>query len=416
MKRRSVALKKDAHKWISMTIDCPHMRPLVMGLILSALTLLPGSANAAASLGDETDVFTVLGVSVDATAANAAAARVLARAQGHETAYSRLINRLVPIDRQIDVPKLSAESIASLVRDFEVDEEKTSSIRYLGKLKFRFKRRAVTEYLRDAGIPFAVTRSKPLLVLPVYRSAGVYLLWDDPNPWRTAWSALPPADGLAPMKHPVGNLADVNDISAEQVITGDVDRLRAIATRYGAAGVVLALAVPSRDRVSRRPLIEVTVTRFAVVGQDRSMVRGFVAKPGQTMAALIKFAAQSMSSQIEEDWKSDNLLRFGQDAELIAVAPLDGLPDWVTLARRLADVAFVRKSELVALTRTRATVRLGFLGDQEQLALALAQKDVQLVRGPDMWVLRISGARKKSQEQDAPSNDSNETEQSEMPR
>jgi hypothetical protein len=195
-----------------------------------------------------------------------------------------------------------------------------------------------------------------------------------------------------------------------------VDRLRTIAARYGAAGVVLALAVPSRDRASRRPLIEVTVTRFAVVGQDRSMVRGFVAKPGQTMAALIKVAARSMSSQIEEDWKSDNLLRFGQDAELIAVVPLDGLPDWVALARRLAEVAFVRKSELVALTRTRATVRLGFLGDQEQLALALAQKDVQLVRGPDMWVLRISGARNSGQEQDAPTNESNETEQSETPR
>lgn len=382
-----------------------YKRVLITAMLLAALAPLRTGAIAATDAGD---IFTVLDVAVDVTAENAAAARVLARARGHVAAYRRLINRLVPLDRQRDVPKLSAAAVASLVSDFEVDEEKTSPIRYLGKLKFRFKRRAVTEFLRNAGIPFAVTRSKPLLVLPVYRSAGVYLLWDDPNPWRAAWAALPPTDGLAPMKHPAGNLADVNDINAEQVVTGDTDRLSAIARRYNAAGVVLALAVPSRGRAGR-PLIQVTVTRFAAVGQDRSMVRGFVAKPGETMADLIKAAARAMSSQIEEDWKSDNLLRFGQEAELLAVVPLGGLPDWIAVARRLAEVAFVRKTALVALTRKQATVRLGFLGDEEQLALALAQKDVQLVRGPDKWVLRLSGTGNWDAKQNQP-------EQPEAPR
>ena len=413
MKWSHMALKKDRLKWNPMSIACPYNRPVVMAIMLVALAAPRPAVAADPASGGQVDIFSVLDVSVDATAENAAAARVLARAQGHVTAYQRLINRLVPRNRQPDVPKLFAEAVASLVSNFEVDEEKTSTIRYLGKLKFRFKRRAVTEFLRNAGIPFAVTRSKPLLVLPVYRSAGVYLLWDKPNPWRAAWAALPAADGLAPMKHPVGNLSDINDISAEQAVTGNVDRLAAIARRYGAAGVVLALAVPSRDRATGRPVIEVTVTRFAVVGQDRATVRGFVAKPGRNMVELIKFAASATSSQIEEDWKSDNLLRFGQEAELLAFAPLDGLPDWVALARRLADVAFIRESALVALTRKQAVVRLGYLGDEEQLMLALAQKDVRLTRGPEYWKLRMSPTKNNVP---ANENDLKQSEQSEAPR
>jgi Uncharacterized protein conserved in bacteria (DUF2066) len=395
MKRHLVALKnvlRQPNPRISMSAARISLRPFLMAIMLAATAWWPLDVVAAPSSNQDADIFTVLDVSVDATAKNAAAARVLARAQGHKSAYQRLIMRLVPRDRQRDVPRLDAEAVASLVSNFEVDAEKTSPIRYLGKLKFRFKRRAVTNFLRDAGIPFAVTRSKPLLVLPVYRSAGVYLLWDNPNPWRAAWAALPPADGLVPMIHPAGDLADVNDISAEQAVIGDVGRLRAIAGRYGAAGVVLALAVPSRDRASRRPVIQVTVTRFAEVGQDRGMVRGFLASPGQTMAELIKIAARTMSSRIEEDWKSDNLLRFGQDREILVRAPLTGLPDWIALARRLQEVAFIRKSALVALTRKSATIRLGFLGDEEQLALALAQQDVRLTRGPNSWILRMSGA------------------------
>ena len=65
-------------------------------IVLAALAAPPAAIAAETASGEESDIFTVLDVSVDATAENAAAARVLARAQGHVTAYQRLINRLVP--------------------------------------------------------------------------------------------------------------------------------------------------------------------------------------------------------------------------------------------------------------------------------------------------------------------------------
>lgn len=357
---------------------------------LVALCVAPAISVAA---DDGPDVFTVLDVKVDVTAKAAAAARVLARAEGHKAAFRRLITRLVPRDRHAGVPEIDADGIAALVRDFEVDEEKTSHVRYLGKLKFRFKKQAVRNFLKSAGVQFAETRSKPLLVLPVYRAAGVYLLWDNPNPWRAAWAALPPADGLVPMILPAGNLADVNDISPRQAVDGDADRLRAITRRYRTAGTVLALASLGRDRARRRPVLEVTVTRFATIGEDRTIVRSFTAKPGMDVNALIGEAARAMSARIEEDWKLDNLLRFDRRGELVAVVPVKGLPDWVAMERKLSGIAFVRNSELVSLSRREATVRLRFLGDEEQLALALAQRDVSLDRGPVSWILRMAVSR-----------------------
>ncbi len=357
--------------------------------ILSVSIAVGGApARAATQKAGAGDVYTILDVAVDVTAKTAAAARGLARAQGHMAAFRRLMARLVPRARIATLPKLDAEGVAALVRDFEVDAEKTSRVRYLGTLSFRFNRNAVRRLLREASVPFAETRNKPLLVLPVYRTAGTYLLWDNPNPWRTAWAKLPPSDGLVPMIIPRGDLADINDISPDQAARGETGRMRTIMRRYGAAGMVVALAVRTRDRASKAALLQVTVTRSGATDQDRTLVRSFVAKQGQRVAGLIAYAAQAMSRQIEEDWKADNLLRFDQRSMLVALVPLRGLEDWVFMERKLQGIAFLQTSELIALSRREAMVRLRYFGDREQLVSALAQRDVSLARGAVSWVLR----------------------------
>jgi len=334
-------------------------------------------------------VFTILDVSVDTTAKTAAAARELALADGQAEAFRRLMVRLVTMRDRERVPELKLAAIAELVRDFQIDREKTSSVRYLATLRVRFKRDAVRRLLRDSGVAFAETPSKPVLVLPVFRRAGALLLWDEANLWRHAWAALPSSDGLVPMILARGDLKDVNDIGPEQAARGARKPLRAIAARYGAADVLLALASLSTNPASNLAELQVHVSRFGNVAQDRTLLRSFAADPDQQVVDLLAAAAIAIASEIEETWKTDNLLRFNEESRLTAVVPLGGLGDWVRMRKQLARVASVQASDLLSLSRTAATVRLSYLGDEDQLILALAQRDVSLVRGAVNWELRL---------------------------
>ena len=65
----------------------------------------------------------------------------------------------------------------------------------------------------------------------------------------------------------------------------------------------------------------------------------------------------------------------------------DDLSDWVIMERLLSKIAFVEASELLALSRDGATVRLRYFGNQEQLALALSQRDVRLAEDDNGWFL-----------------------------
>lgn len=333
-------------------------------------------------------VFTIESVAVDATARTAAAARELALADGHAKAFERLMARLVPRTQLTQVPPQSAGAIAALVSNFEVAEEKTSAVRYLAKLTFRFKRRAVRRLLKVADISYAESRSKPALVLPVYRSAGVNLLWDKPNPWLESWSTLPLSDGLMPMIVPAGDLSDIAAISAEQAVEGRLDRLRAMSRRYRTASVIVVQGAISMHPFDNAPVLQVTLTRFGTSGKGQEIVRNFTGIPGTSVEELIAFAAQATEERIQEDWKTENLLRFDRQSEIIVIVPLRELADWVATERALAGVALVQSSALVSLSRRKATVRLNYLGDRNRLKQALAQRDLSLEEGPGIWVLR----------------------------
>jgi len=376
-----------------------------IGLIGTIFVALAGTGIASA----QTDsVYTVGGVDVDRTADTAAVAREQAIAAGHDIAFRRLMARLVPENRRNALPALSLAEIIPLVLSFEIDSEKTSSVRYLGTLKFRFRRGDVREFLQNSGIGFAETRSKPVLLLPVYDFAGAKLLWDDPNPWFEAWQAVPPSDGLVPVRLPAGDLADLRDISAEQASAGNADQLALIAERYGASAVLVAEASVTTDPVSGARTLTVATRYFGGTSDGRTSVRSFSYAGEETDEAVIGRAAMQVARQIEEDWKRENLIQFDNQSSLIADVALADLRQWVELRRKLQGIAFLQNWQLFAISRRSASVRLTYYGDAEQLRIALAQRDLVLEQGAVDWVLRDSRqARAVAPEPISPAGSSN---------
>jgi hypothetical protein len=158
------------------------------------------------------DLFTVRAVAVDATADTARLARDRAIAEGRRAAFQRLVERLVPASRARAVTAPTDAELERMVIGFEVADERTSSVRWLADLTVAFDPAAVRARLRAAGVPFAETRSLPVLVIPLYDTGGETVLWREPNPWRNAWYELAPQGGLVPFVGPYGDVSDIRDL------------------------------------------------------------------------------------------------------------------------------------------------------------------------------------------------------------
>tara|TARA_B100000315_G_scaffold255509_1_gene299040 strand:- start:2944 stop:4236 length:1293 start_codon:yes stop_codon:yes gene_type:complete len=361
------------------------------GLILALFSMLSLSSVASAQT---LDVFTVANIPVDVTAKTAAAARQQALADGEKRAFELLLKRLtMRIDHQ-RLPVLEAKEISGYVQDFGVANEKNSLVRYLANLTYRFKPRDIRFLLRDSDIQFAETRSKPILVLPVYQVAGAVSLWDDPNPWRQAWAdrlkdaKAAKIDGLVPMIFASGDLADIATIGAELAVKGDEQRLAAIAQRYRVATTMVVLGT-LRSTSRGRPVLSVSIFRYGKNENRQAFSTEIEAKQGEDIDTLLIRAAVEINARIEDQWKANNLLKFERAGVVAVTLPIRNLPDWVDAKRRLARVAVIENAELVLLSRTEVRLNIHFIGEAEQLKLALAQADMVLTEEEGSWIVKL---------------------------
>ena len=341
------------------------------------------------------DVFTISDVEVDATAANATEAQNRAIAEGQKAALGRLFTRIVLAADSNKLPQINAGTITELVRDFEVTRERRSSVRYLAVIRVRFKPDRIRNLLRGHDIGFAETRSMPILVLPVFEVAGAFSLWGEPNPWRDAWQAAPPSDGLVPLVHPTRDIRNAALIGAEQAVRGDNDRLAAIARKYSAANVLVAVVGYRTGTVGEKgqaaqPFLQITLNRMGKALTEQTHLESFALGVGESHEAAIGRAVAVISDQIQEEWKRDNRLRFGVGKELSVTVPLTSLADWLYIKRRLAGIAQIRGSNLLYLSRKQALLRINYIGDEDQLTLALVHNSIILERSPVSWILRRS--------------------------
>lgn len=332
-------------------------------------------------------LFTVRNISVDETADTAANARRIAIAKGQRTGADRLLHMLT---RKRDwglLPSLDDTTLQGLVRGFEVQQEKTSATRYLAYLTVHFNQPAVRTLLRQAGVPFTETASKPYLILPVYEVAGTRVLWDEPNPWKTAWSQSENIDSVVPLIVPAGDLQDVVSISASQALSGDEERMNKLAHHYGIDQTLVAHAIVDFALGSGEPSVHVTTFRYGVAG-ERMATETFRGGARDELPRLLAQAVSSVRTRIEEEWKNETILSFDRQERISLNIPLESLHQWVDIRQRLSLVAEIKDVELAAITKADAQAIIHYFGDTEKLRVALSQRDLVLSAESGFWVLR----------------------------
>jgi hypothetical protein len=360
-------------------------RGIAIALAFVALALPSDALSARGAV--RADLFTV-SVPVDATAASATAARDTARADGQKLAYLTMLQRLTLARDRGKLPSPTDSLLNQVIQGFEVANERRSTVRYLADYTFHFRANAIEQLLRDRGVPFAETSSKPVVVLPVLE-AGKPMLWDDPNPWRDAWSRGKPNQGLVPTKIPLGEVEDVTAISAAAADTGDDAHLQAISANYDHADVLVTRATIHPGGTA----IDVNTTRFVPgsPGGEQSWVASYAANAGESEQDLLARAIAGTIGQVEEAWKQANMLDYSQSAALTATVPAADLDTWLAVRQRLTATTAVQKTDVISLDRHGARVTLHYVGSPAQLRVALAQNNLDLSGNDPDWVLQQSG-------------------------
>ncbi len=352
-----------------------------------ALALLsPGIVSAQPAAPASERLFTSFDIAVDRRARSAGEARALAIAEAEARAFRMLLDKIVDSDDLALVGMPGPGALRRLVRGFEVADERSSSTRYLARLTVTFEPEKIRAYLGRQRVPFSETIPRPLLVLPVLRRGGVYLLWEADNVWRRAWQDSDSRNRLMDLRFAGGGFADQLALRGHQAFRGSpTARLRDLAARYGADQTLVVLAETGRDARTGWPVVHFAYRQGAGGKFSRGQIRGAA---GDSEEILLRRAANAVMTRMDLDWKARTLTHFGESRRLRVSLAVDRIEDWISFRDRLRKVPLVRTLTLerLALPVSRITIR--YVGGTAQLRLALRQVDLRLEEIDDGWTLR----------------------------
>lgn len=358
--------------------------PALLLVLLLGPLVLAGGAGPAGAQGPTTYEITV---PVDVKAADAVTARRQALQNGPVLAATDLFRRMAMRDDFRLLPKVTPESIAPLVRAVDISSERTSSVRYIADLKVIFDAPGIRALLTQAGVRFAQTVSRPVLVLPVLRTGRAVTLWDQENPWLAGWVNQSRRGGLVPLQVPLGDIADVNDVGGTDAILRDEARLLRIAQRYGVKDIMIARATVDLDD-RNRPRAVVDIDRLGTLKQNDVVNATYPGSAGQDLVSLLDDVAAKSARAIEENWKRQNLIRADENQNLFCMVPLKRPADWSTVRSRLRGVQLVRRFQQMSLTTTQVRLWIAYVGTVEQLRTGMAQQDLRIGVDGDGCVLQ----------------------------
>ncbi|MBB6251810.1 DUF2066 domain-containing protein [Nitrospirillum iridis] len=373
------------------------MGALTMGALTAVM--VAGTARAEAGRADTAaeQAFLERGVEVDVTAANANQARDQAILQAQREALTRLFRKLTPAADGHQPPAVSQGELESLVSGFELEQERASSVRYVGRFTVRFRPSAVRQLLQQNGVRYAEMIGKPALVLPLDATGGEPSLWTD-GPWRQAWAQMGTVDGLVPVTLAPPEQADQNDLPAKAALTPDPGTLGAvlarIAARHGAGQVVLARLEGDATKGYQLTL-SIFIPGEGLSSPETVPQAAFVARalpapadapapvPGAAVPPpALGLAVATVVDRVEEGWKRRVVVDAHLSGQVAVRVPVTDLVTLVEVRRRLAGVPMVIQVDTTALKTTEALLTLTVLGDVAHLKTALAQRDLILSELP----------------------------------
>lgn len=363
-------------------IRTPALRKSLSAALVAAALALPASGQ-----GTD-DLFTIRDVGVDISSSNANAARDQGVRDAQRKAFDQLFDRLTVDGARTALSPVPSDMIERMVQSFEIQEERTSATRYVGKLAIRFNAASVRAYLRANGVSYAEVRSKPVLVLPIDQTGAAPVLWQTGTAWRQAWADLAPRQaGLVPVTVPYGEAADVTDIGVEQAQAGDATALRRIAGRYGAGDVVVVTASGTAEAG-----LTVTASLHAATGGVENFSLTQAPLPAtdtaEPVSPTLRAAVEAVTHRLEERWTAATQIAAGSESDLRLTASFPDQAGWLSLRKSLAGISTITQSKVTSLSRTGAVLDLRHVGGVEQLRTALAQRDLMLEDGTDGPVLR----------------------------
>ncbi|PPR32766.1 MAG: hypothetical protein CFH27_01058 [Alphaproteobacteria bacterium MarineAlpha6_Bin5] len=324
----------------------------------------------------EDKIFEVKNISVEAESTSSTKAKEIALLQAQEKGFKNLMNKMLLKSEYEKIEDTSIDKILEFVDAIKIQNEKTPSTKYIGKLTIIFNEEKILSYLNSNNIKFTSLRSKPLLILPIYKFAGVTYLWEKKNIWRNIWVDDSSNEGLIPIKSSEGKFTDFILFNQDQAVKKNIKNLELLAESHNTTGVLIAILKKKFNRDKSRIFFNLNLSIYRFDGGETNTFQDTIEiYSNEYSDDVLKEAKLKVEQFVNQQWKTANVITSKKEFERITVS-YKNLDDWINIKKIINNISIIDKYNVSKFSSDKAVILLSYSGNLNQLKVAFKQSDL----------------------------------------
>ncbi len=354
-------------------------------LFLSLLTfLLFTSSTVSVFAQTNNDIFTISGIDIDKTDENASNAKEKAIEEGQYIAFEKLVERLAP---SFDISDIQYDKnfVSSMIKSFEIDSEELSDTRYIASLTFYFAPNEAIDYIEKITHTKLVQNTPtPVLILPIIRFNDIERgqeLWAKDNVWYGAWKTYNLKRSFVPIKLPNADSIDAQLAPNSMVIKYDPASISKLMQRYQTSSSIIAI-LEMEDSDFKHILLHI----YSYNNNYREHIKTIDISSSGKSDNILKKAVNKTIDLLNSDWKNkqktmsitNNIITDTVKSNLVSNVIFSNMGEWIKIQKALKDNFAIKNTKIISLNAKNAKLRLEYIGNLEQLRLALQDSGLEL--------------------------------------
>ena len=359
--------------------------PILLGLLLAlgaavALRAQIEPGNRGVPPIDSSSSYEVSGVTVDVRGKDSEMARAAGWREAQRKGWKMLWGRVNGQPASV-APALPDSTLDSIVAGIVIEKEEVGPSRYIARLGVLFDRARTGQYL---GVHGQITRSPPMLLIPVLYSGSTPTTFEQRNAWQEAWAHFRTGGSPIDYVRVSGTGADPLLLNPAQAGRPGRGWWRMLLDQYGAADILVAEVTLHRrwpggpavaEFVARHGPDDRVVARFSLRAPNSEALPRLMEEGVRRIDAAYTLALRS--GQLVPD--SSLVIEDTGDSDALAQMVADSLAQDTALAGEASYAVQVDTPDAASLTMAEAALR-GVPGVQSIATTSLALGGVSVIR------------------------------------
>ena len=322
------------------------------------------------------EIFEVKNILVEVESTSSSKAKEIALLEAQEKGFKSLMNKMLLESEYEKIKTINIEKVLGFVDAIEIQNEKTTSSKYIGNLTIIFSEDKILKYLNNNDIKFTSIKSKPLLILPIYKFAGVTYLWEKKNIWRNIWIKNSNNDGLIPIKSSDGKFTDFIYFNQDQAVKKNLSNLELLAKSHNTTGVLIAILKKKYNRDKSKILFDLDLSIYRFDGEKTTNFEDTIEiYSSEYSDNILNEAKVKVEQFVNQQWKTAHMITSKRKFEKITVL-FNDLNDWIDIKETISSISIIDKFNVKKFSHNEAIIFLSFSGNLKQLKVAFKQSDL----------------------------------------